>query len=163
MKRFCTVLAGATIVAACQPQADTAEPAPEHEAVDLPDPAEVTLGNGDENSIAVAGITRTGSTFTVPEVVIERAGWLVMHPFRDGAPVRNEYVGATLLPAGANTDVVIDVGDVPAAGDMFIIMLHGDMNEDGIFDFGDGETVPDAPIFEGNLMIAHPIPAPAEA
>ena len=126
--------------------------------------ADITLGNGENNSITLEGITRTGSVFTVPEVKIEGAGWLVMHPFRDGTPVRNEYVGSTLLPAGTSENVTIDVGAPPAEGDMFIIMLHNDVNEDGVFDFGDGEAnVPDAPTFEGELLIAHPISAPADS
>lgn len=124
---------------------------------------QITLGNGERNAIVTDGITRRGSVFTVPNVKIERDGFLVMHPFRDGAPVRDEYVGATAVQGGSNDTVAIDVGAAPSAGDMFIIMLHFDMNDDGVFDFGDGVTVPDAPAFEGARLIAHPIAAPAES
>ena len=46
------------------------------------------------------------------------------------------------------------------SGDMFVIMLHYDVNKDGIFDFNDGVTVPDAPVFEGNRLIALRFAAP---
>jgi len=36
-------------------------------------------------------------------------------------------------------------------------MLHWDVDQDKIFDFGDGITVPDAPLFEETKMIAFPI------
>ncbi len=155
-------LTGAVMLAACQPV--ETEPAIEEPAVDAaPNEADITLGNGEYNAITTEGITRAGSVLTVPNVTIEQNGWLVMHPFKDGEPVRDKYVGSTLVPAGSNDNVTIDVGDLPTEGDMFIIMLHSDANDDGVFDFGDGKTVPDAPVFEGTTMIAHPIPAPADS
>lgn len=146
-------------LAACQP----AETEPEAEEAAAPAEAEITLGNGENNAITTEGITRSASVLTVPNVTIEKNGWLVLHPFRNGEPVRDEYTGSTLVQAGSNDDVTIDIGAVPAEGDMFIMMLHSDVNDDGVFDFGDGITVPDAPVFEGTTMIAHPIAAPADS
>jgi hypothetical protein len=50
----------------------------------------------------------------------------------------------------------------PAAGDMFLVMLHRDVNENREFDFVfvDERNVVDAAVFEGTKMIAHPIAAP---
>lgn len=148
-------------LAACQQAETDAEQKNEEAAAPAVDESQITLGNGEKNSITTEGITRSGATFTIPELTIERAGFLVMHPFRDGEPVRNEYVGAQAVAAGTSENVTIDVSDDPAEGDMYIVMLHFDMNEDGMFDFGDGETVPDAPALEGTTLIAHPIAAPA--
>ncbi len=125
-------------------------------------PPQIVLGNGERNAITLEGATRSGSVMTFPSVMIERDGFVVMHPFRDDRPVRTEYVGATFVKAGTTANVSVDVGAAPAVGQNFIVMLHNDMNNDGVFDFGDGVTVPDEPTFEGNRLVALPFAAPAE-
>lgn len=125
-----------------------------------PDPSQITLGNGKLNNVTLDGSSRSGSTFTFPNVNLDKPGFLVMHPFKDGTPVQTVYVGATPLSAGAHSDVNITVSSSPQTGDNFIVMLHYDMNEDGIFDFNDGVTVPDAPIFEGKTLVALRYTAP---
>ena len=47
-------------------------------------------------------------------------------------------------------------------GEMFIVMLHRDVNENQAFDFVfvDAVNVLDKAVFEGRTMIAHAIPAP---
>lgn len=126
-------------------------------------PPQITLGNGENSAILVDGATRSGATFRFPTVKIDRNGFLVMHPFRDGEPEGTVYVGASPVPAGISHNVPITIDSVPEAGDMFIVMLHYDMNDDRVFDFGDGVTVPDVPVFEGSTMIAHRYAAPAES
>ena len=130
------------------PQADTAP--------------QVTLGNGEENWIITEGATRDGATFTFPEVRIAANGWLVMHPFKDGKPNGKIYVGHTYVAAGTNTDVEITVDDEPSTGEMFIVMLHSDVDNDQEFDFVfvNEREVEDKAVFEGMQMIAHPYPAP---
>lgn len=123
---------------------------------------QITLGNGENSAIIVDGATRTGATFRFPTVKIDRSGFLVMHPFRDGVPEGTVYVGAAPVPAGISHNVPITIESVPETGDMFIVMLHYDMNDDRIFDFGDGITVPDVPVFEGSTMIAHRYATPPE-
>lgn len=125
-------------------------------------PPQIVLGNGEYNKVQLQGATRNGSVMTFPSVTIARDGFVVMHPFRDEKPVRNEYVGATLVRAGTTSNVTVDVGAVPQTGQNFIVMLHNDMNSDGVFDFGDGVTVPDEPTFEGNRLVALPFAAPAD-
>ena len=59
-------------------------------------------------------------------------------------------------------DVEITVDSAPSAGDMFIVMLHRDVNENQEFDFVfvDSVNVLDKAVFEGRTMIAHRISAP---
>ena len=129
---------------------------------DPPAAPQITLGNGDANWIVTEGATRDGATFTFGEVRIDGNGWLVMHPFKAGRPVGEVYVGATYLRDGENRDVAISVETEPAPGEMFLVMLHRDVNENREFDFVfvDARNVLDSAVFEGTTMIAHPIAAP---
>ena len=122
----------------------------------------MTTGNGETNWIVTEGATRDGATFSFREVRIDGNGWLVMHPFKDGKPVGNVYVGATYLEDGENRNVAIKVDSLPEAGEMFIVMLHRDVNENHVFDFVfvDEINVLDKAVFEGTKMIAHTFAAP---
>lgn len=123
----------------------------------------MTTGNGDANWIIVEGASRDGATFTFPEVHIAANGWLVLHEFKDGKPVGEDYVGATYITSGDNKDVAVTLEEAPSEGDMFVVMLHGDVNENQEFDFvfvEDGINVVDRAVFEGNKMIAHYYAAP---
>jgi len=134
-------------------------------AEEPPAPAEapkITMGNGQANWIVTEGAKREDATFTFREVRIDGNGWLVMHPFRDGKPVGDVYVGATYLKSGESRDVAITVKEAPEPGEMFIVMLHRDVNENREFDFVfvDERNVVDKAVFEGTTMIAHGIAAP---
>ncbi len=132
------------------------------EAPTEPAVQKVTLGNGEANWIVVDGAKRERATFTFREVHIDGNGWLVLHPFKDGKPVGEIYVGATYVESGDNRNVEITVESEPATGDMFIVMLHRDVNENQEFDFVfvDEVNVLDKAVFEGTKMIAHAIQAP---
>ncbi len=131
-------------------------------AYKTPEKAAITLGNGEKNWIVVEGLSRSESTLTFPEVQINGNGWLVMHPFEDGKPNGDKYVAATFLEDGKNIDVPLKVHKGIDTGEMFIVMLHRDSNENGILDFifVTDTVVMDAPVFEGNTMVAHAIPSP---
>jgi len=163
--RYLIIGAAALILAACG--ADTKDVSTEgvdtkisESAPKLPektpemDHSKIVTGNGVNNFITLEGARRTGGTFTFPEVTLSKDGFLVFHPFRDGKPVQTEYVAAKHLTGGSHKNVAIDVAGYPQTGDMFIVMLHFDMNEDGIFDFNGGVDVPDAPVFEDNTLVA---------
>lgn len=141
---------------------DYAAPATDVSASAAEEAPQMTTGNGEENWIITEGATRDGATFTFPEVHIAENGWLVMHPFEDGKPNGDIYVGHTYVAKGTNADVEITVDDEPAVGEMFIVMLHSDVNEDKVFDFVfvNEREVADKAVFEGTKMIAHPYPAP---
>lgn len=119
-------------------------------------------GNGLKNWIKVDGVTREASTLIFAEVQINGNGWLVIHPFEDGAPNGDKYVASTYLKDGKNLNVEIEVFKGIATGEMFIVMLHRDVNENKVLDFVfvDDRNVMDTAVFEGNKMIAHAIPAP---
>lgn len=137
--------------------------APAQEAAEAGEAApQMTIGNGEDNWIITEGATRDGATFTFPEVHIAGNGWLVMHPFEDGKPNGDIYVGHTYVGKGTNKDVEITVDNEPDAGEMFIVMLHSDVNEDKIFDFVfvNEREVADKAVFEGTKMIAHAYPTP---
>ncbi len=170
MRTLCLTLtfllgAGLQIALAEEPSAEPSTPAsaPEAPAVSAPAAAqEMTTGNGKANWIRSEDATRDGATFSFPEVRIEGNGWLVMHPFKDGKPVGDVYVGATYIEDGDNRDVAITIDSVPEAGEMFIVMLHRDVNENQVFDFVfvDERNVLDKAVFEGTMMIGHPFAAP---
>ena len=122
----------------------------------------IKVENGEDNWIIVEDAVRDGATFTFSEVHIAGNGWLVMHPFEDGEPNGDIYVGATYIEDGDNRDVAITVDPAPAKGDMFIVMLHRDVNENREFDFVfvDAVNVLDKAVFEGRTMIGHAIAAP---
>lgn len=123
----------------------------------------MTMGNGEANWITLEGSSHIGPVFTFPEVHIEGNGWLVMHPFEEGKPNGDIYVGATYVTSGTNLNVEIAVNHEPAASEMFIVMLHRDVNEDQAFDFvfiGDTGHVEDRAVFEGARMIGHAYMSP---
>jgi hypothetical protein len=115
-------------------------------------PEGFSMGNG----------SRKGKVLTFDEVHIDGNGWLVMHPFEEGKPNGDKYVGATYVESGTNKDVEIEVHKGAETGEMFIVMLHRDLNENQIFDFVfvDNTNVMDRAVFEGPRMIGHMIPAP---
>ena len=125
-------------------------------------PPEFSMGNGKNSWIQTEGATRDGKVLTFKEVNIDKNGWLVMHPFENGAPNGDKYVAATFIEAGVNRDVEITVHKGAETGEMFIVMLHHDSNDNGIFDFVfvDDTNVMDRAVFEGPRMIAHAIPSP---
>ena len=124
----------------------------------------ITMGDGEANWIRTTGLARDGRTFTFSEVKIASGGWLVLHPFRDGKPVGEIYVGACYVPAGVSNNVSVSVTTAPEPkpGTMYIAMLHSDVNNDETFDFVfvDEVNVADKAVFEGTTMIAHVIKAP---
>jgi|GEM_PF-338344 len=146
---------------------------------------QITFGNGDLNAITLDGLTRQSeiktfsdvrvdganvSTFranttalTFPEVTIQNAGWIVLHPVMDGRPNGDMVSGFAYLEAGTNKDVTLQIDHPAEPGDKFLAMLHSDADEDRVFDFvflEDGINVEDHAIFEGTRMIAHVFEVP---
>lgn len=145
----------------------------------------ITMGNGEANAIQVESMTRhddalavtskridgadssvmraNSTSLTFDEVVIEKAGWIVLHPIIDGRPNGDIVSGFARLEAGRNEEVSIRMHHPADPGSKYIVMLHSDTNEDGVFDFvfvEDGINVEDRAVFEGNRMIAHMITLP---
>jgi hypothetical protein len=125
---------------------------------------EFSMGNGENNSIVVEGMTRDARAFTFREVTLAEPGWLVLHPFEGEAPQGKIYVGAKYMPAGTHQNVTLEVvtAPEPQPGTRFIVMLHGDVDRDETFDFFfvDETNVADKAVFEGSKMIGHVIASP---
>ena len=118
---------------------------------------QLQMGNGEDNWIITEGTSRSGARFVFPEVGIATTGWLVMHPFKDGKPNGRVVAGYTAITAGTSRNVPISVEPAPAAGDLYVVMLHSDANHNGEFDFvfvNEREVV-DKAVFEGSTMIGH--------
>lgn len=124
--------------------------------------AQMSIGNGESNWISIDDVKKQGDTLVFSEVQIEGDGWLVIHPFMDGAPNGDRVVARTFLKSGTNSDVEIEVHKGIASGEMMIVMLHSDSNKNGEFDFIfiDERNVMDLAVFEDSTMIGHAIPAP---
>lgn len=123
----------------------------------------LSMGNGEKNWIITDGASREGDTFTFPEVHIDGNGWLVMHPFENGKPNGDIYVGSTYVKSGTSNEVQISVNDQPESGDFYVVMLHRDVDEDKELDFvfvGATGHVEDRAVFEGTKMIGHAYAAP---
>ncbi len=120
------------------------------------------MGNGANNWIVVEGAVRDNKTLTFKEVHIDGNGWLVMHPFENGAPNGDKYVAATYLASGTSKNVDIEVLKGATTGELFIVMLHSDLNENKVLDFIfiDDTNVMDKAVFEGTKMIGHVVSAP---
>lgn len=149
-------------------------------AQDAAEVPQITMGNGANNAIQVEGLVRAAdvtsfsqvrvdgdamssfradsTAITFPEVTIERNGWVVLHPVIDGRPNGDMVSGFSYLETGTHQDVTIKIDHPADPGDKFLVMLHGDVDEDKVFDFvfvEDGINVEDTAIFEGTHMIAH--------
>lgn len=124
--------------------------------------AQVSIGNGENNWIDIESMARSGNTLTFSQIQIDSDGWLVIHPFQNGAPNGDRVVGRTFLKAGLNEAVSIEVPKGLESGEMMIVMLHKDSNRNGEFDFIfiDERNVMDLAAFEGSTMIGHAVPAP---
>ncbi|MEM9406204.1 MAG: hypothetical protein AAGA81_09230 [Acidobacteriota bacterium] len=125
---------------------------------------QISMGNGEKSSIQTEGMKVEGRSLTFTEVMLDEPGWLVLHPFEDGAPQGKIYVGARYLPAGTHENVTIDVTTAPEpeTGTNFVVMLHSDVDRDETFDFVfvDERNVADKAVFEGSTMIGHIVSIP---
>ena len=162
------------IISSCAVQAEETSTTPK-----------MTMGNGERNMIQIDGlkrattntifsdirvndadvITRRGhaTTLTFSEVLIDKAGWIVLHPIVNGRPDGDMVSGFAYLDAGLNKDVTLNTDHPAKKDDKFLVMLHSDVDEDRVFDFvfvEDGINVEDKAVFEGTRMIAHIISVP---
>ena len=124
--------------------------------------AQRSIGNGAKNWITVEDVTRNQGTLTFSEVQIDGNGWLVIHPFEEGAINGDKYVASTYLEDGKNLNVEIKVHKGLSSGEMFFVMLHRDSNENRVLDFVfvDEQNVMDRAVLEAGTLIGHAIAAP---
>jgi hypothetical protein len=100
-------------------------------------------------TVSAPGITASNQVVnenwvTIGEVKAAVDGWLVIHA-DNGSGAPGPVLGQTMVSAGINSDVAIDLGDaVFAGGEMLFPMLHVESPADGMYGFpenGDGPEV----------------------
>lgn len=87
-------------------------------------------------ALDVADAMPDGRTVTIPEVAIDGAGWLVVHPEADGGgPKGTVVLGQRQLSPQTYEDIQLDLDVVHAAPTTVYAMLHYDDPADGEFTF----------------------------
>lgn len=98
------------------------------------------------------------NTIVVPEIVVDRSGWVVVHASNaDGSPVVPGIISEpVMVSAGSNTDIEVTITETADLkdGDMVHVMLHTDNGTIGEYEF-DGANGLDNPIFDaqGNIVM----------
>lgn len=95
-----------------------------------------------------------GGTITIPEAVIDAAGWIAIHSDNNGQP--GPVIGTAWIPAGVSTNVVVTLSDPSMAGSQVFPMLHYDTGEAGVYEFGTVEGA-DAPVVVGGSVVFAPM------
>ncbi len=100
-------------------------------------------------TVSAPGITASNQVVnenwvTIGELKAAVDGWLVIHA-DNGSGAPGPVLGQTMVSAGINSDVAIDLGDaVFAGGEMLFPMLHVESPADGMYGFpenGDGPEI----------------------
>lgn len=99
-----------------------------------------------ENLLSADAVTVSGNVITVASVTAAANGFVVVHAVENGQVVAPASVANAPVVAGENMDIVIELPEAPAAGTEFVLMLHEDTGEAGVFEFGEGKTDVDAPV-----------------
>lgn len=99
----------------------------------------------DHLNIEADGIMVDGSTVTVPSILIDKPGFVVIHEVLDGAPVVPASIGHVYIEAGTTENVAVTTDYPLKDGADYIAMLHYDTNGDGEYSFGEGMTDVDTP------------------
>ncbi len=99
----------------------------------------------DHLNITTDGIMVDGDMVTIPSVLIDEPGFVVIHEVLDGAPVVPASIGHAYVEAGTTENLEI-MTDYPLEdGADYIAMLHYDTDGDGEYSFGEGMTDVDTP------------------
>lgn len=99
----------------------------------------------DHLNIAIDDVAVDGATVTIPSVLIDKPGFVVLHAVLDGNPVVPASIGHAYVEAGETMNVEITADYALAEGEDYIAMLHYDTDEDGEYSFGEGMTDVDTP------------------
>ena len=99
----------------------------------------------DHLNIAVEGVKVDGVNVTFPSVLIDKDGFLVLHPVENGEVVQPASVGHVAVPAGTTENVTV-ITDMPLQSDReYHAMIYYDTNNNGEFEYGEGSTDVDTP------------------
>lgn len=117
----------------------------------------------EEGNIVMTGITVSAPSISVENQVVSENmvsigevkaavdGWLVIHADNgEGAP--GDVLGQTMVMAGANSDVMVDLGSATfAGGEKLFPMLHIESPADGEYGFPDNGDGPE--VFGENVVV----------
>ena len=98
-----------------------------------------------------------GTSVTVDMAAMPADGWVVIHATRDGKPVVPSSIGHARIKAGANENVVVELSEPTAPGDVVVAMLHHDTGEAGVYEFGPGSVKTDKPVIVEGKPVVRPI------
>jgi predicted lipoprotein with Yx(FWY)xxD motif len=131
-----SIMTGAWIMAACSgAAATTPTEASAPESISTAPSAAMV-----EPSVDVVDQDASAGEVTVPEVISDGAGWMVIHATTaDGKP--GAILGKTHVADGQTRDVMVQI-DLSHATPQLFAMLHVDAGEVGKFEFPDGVDVP---------------------
>lgn len=88
------------------------------------------------DAVVVSDQSVSGGTVTAEKVTSDANGWLVVH--RTGADMKpGPVVGYAPLKAGDNADVTAILQEEVKAGDMLMLMVHGEAggSKTGVFEY----------------------------
>ncbi|VXD16720.1 hypothetical protein [Marinoscillum sp. 108] len=107
-------------------------------------------------TVSAPGITASNQVVnenwvTIGEVKAAVDGWLVIHA-DNGSGAPGPVLGQTMVSAGMNSDVAIDLGDaVFAGGEMLFPMLHIESPADGMYGFPENGDDPE--VFANDVVV----------
>ncbi|KKL62551.1 hypothetical protein LCGC14_2184090 [marine sediment metagenome] len=87
----------------------------------------------------------SGNTATFPMVMAAQDGYLTIHATENGAPVIPGAIGHTMIMAGENSDVAVEIDAPFVAGQSYVAMIHAETNGNESYEFGEGMTDVDVP------------------
>jgi len=99
----------------------------------------------DHLNIMEEGIMTDGNKVTIPSVLIDKPGFVVIHTVVDGQVTVPASIGNAYVEAGTSESVEITTDYPLKDGEDFIAMLHYDTNGNGVYEFGEGMTDVDGP------------------
>jgi plastocyanin len=131
------ILLLALLLAACSSDAATSTPVPT--ATPLPAPTATAVPEvAITPAVAVADQEIVDGTVTIPVVVSDGPGWIVIHADQDGKP--GPVLGQTAVGDGASADVMVELAEEGRTETLYA-MLHTDAGQVGTYEFP-GDDVP---------------------
>jgi len=131
------ILLLALLLAACSSEAATSTPVPT--STPLPAPTATTVPEvAITPAVTVADQEIVDGTVTIPVVVSDGPGWIVIHADQDGKP--GPVLGQTAVGDGASADVMVELAEEGRTETLYA-MLHTDAGQVGTYEFP-GDDVP---------------------
>ena len=113
-------------------------------------------------SVTIDGVRIDGAMVTIPNITAAEDGFVVIHTMLDGAPVVPASIGHAAVMMGENTDVTVEVNFPFAEGESYMVMLHVDSNDNGMYEFAAGMTDVDTPVMQDGGIVAQVFTASSE-